>query len=287
MDVALLSRMIGELILDNDTLGLPGLGSFVVEDMPASFADRGYSINPPYRRLSFVGKVSDDRRLAALYAAGNSLDAKDADSILRSFLEGLGDELRRTKSVELPGLGRLRATREGHIFFVPDESLDISPDTFGLEGVSLKSHSVMPHLPEAPDYCITPAAASTGTKIAQNGPEEPEKDVSGTKNVNFGPSQPETAPVVPETAPAEPETAPAVPEPAPAAAKPAPAPRRQRKPLPAAARWAIGTFCAAAIAIGAFAALARIAPDFTDRLLYTPEQLAIINAPEDGTGLPL
>ena len=53
MDVTFLSRMIGELILDHDSLSLPGLGTFVVEDMPASFSDRGYTVNPPYRRLSF------------------------------------------------------------------------------------------------------------------------------------------------------------------------------------------------------------------------------------------
>ena len=37
---------------------------------------------------------------------------------------------------------------------------------------------------------------------------------------------------------------------------------------------------AAALIIGGFAALSRLAPSFTDKLLYTPEQLAIINTPE-------
>ena len=59
MDVEFLSGMIGELMLDHDSLSLPGLGTFVAEDMPASFSDRGYTINPPYRRLSFTGKLSD------------------------------------------------------------------------------------------------------------------------------------------------------------------------------------------------------------------------------------
>ena len=41
MDVILLSKMIKTLIIDHDTVGLPGLGTFVAENIPASFSDRG------------------------------------------------------------------------------------------------------------------------------------------------------------------------------------------------------------------------------------------------------
>ena len=71
MDVELLARMVGDLILDHDALDLPGLGSFVAQDMPASFSDRGYTINPPYRRLSFTETVRGDSLLAELYARDN------------------------------------------------------------------------------------------------------------------------------------------------------------------------------------------------------------------------
>ena len=53
MDIDLLSRMISELIVDHDQVGLPGVGTFVAEMVPATFSDKGYTINPPYRRLSF------------------------------------------------------------------------------------------------------------------------------------------------------------------------------------------------------------------------------------------
>ena len=44
------------------------------------------------------------------------------------------------KAVALPGLGRLRATRENNFFFVPDENPDIDPTGFGLYPISLKTH---------------------------------------------------------------------------------------------------------------------------------------------------
>ena len=38
--------MVKEVILDRDRVVLPGLGTFVAEMVPASFSDKGYTINP-------------------------------------------------------------------------------------------------------------------------------------------------------------------------------------------------------------------------------------------------
>ena len=53
MDIDLFSGIVKDLLLDNDEVTLPGLGTFVSELMPSTFSDKGYTINPPYRRLSF------------------------------------------------------------------------------------------------------------------------------------------------------------------------------------------------------------------------------------------
>ena len=47
--------------------------------------------------------------------------------------------LKERKIILLPGLGRLRATKENNFFFVPEEDLDIYPDGFALKPVSLKN----------------------------------------------------------------------------------------------------------------------------------------------------
>ena len=74
MDVDLLAKIIGDLVLDNSEVGLPGLGTFVVEMVPASFSDRGYTINPPYKRLSFHPGRGDDNLLVDFYARSNGID---------------------------------------------------------------------------------------------------------------------------------------------------------------------------------------------------------------------
>lgn len=135
-----MSKMIKELILDHDRVDLPGLGTFVAETVPAAFTDKGYTITPPYRKLSFRPGQGGDGLLVALYASVNNVSEKVALAALTDFVAGMKEILEKKKNVVFPGLGRLRATKENNFFFVSDEDLDIYPEGFGLEPVSLKTH---------------------------------------------------------------------------------------------------------------------------------------------------
>ena len=140
MDIDLLSKMVKELILDNDKVILPGLGAFVAEIVPSTFSDKGYTINPPYRRLYFRSKPDEGIELAEFYAKSNSVDVQVAERIIKDYIVELQSVLFTRKTVVFPGLGRLRATKENNVFFVADEDLDIYPSGFGLEPISLKTH---------------------------------------------------------------------------------------------------------------------------------------------------
>lgn len=140
MNIDLLSKMVRELILDHDRVTLPGLGTFVAELVPASFSDKGYTINPPYRRLSFRPSKEEDNLLANLYSRSNNVDEDVAQRIIADFVGEMKEVLQEKKVVVFPALGRLRATRENNFFFVSDEDIDIYPEGFGLAPVSLKTH---------------------------------------------------------------------------------------------------------------------------------------------------
>lgn len=145
MDIDLLSKIVKELILDNDEVALPGIGSFIAEIVPSVFSDKGYTINPPYRRLSFRQKGSGDENMVIdFYARCNNIDTTTASRIIREFLEEMRHVLETKKSIVFPGLGKLRATKENYFFFVADEDLDIYPEGFGLEPISLKTHEETP-----------------------------------------------------------------------------------------------------------------------------------------------
>lgn len=175
MDIDLLSKMVKELILDKDEVSLPGVGTFVAEMVPSVFSDKGYTINPPYKRLSFRQKgTGDDSLLIGFYAKCNNLDIETASRIIREFLHEMRHVLEARKSIVFPGLGKLRATRENYFFFVADEDLDIYPEGFGLEPISLKTHEE------------TPAEVSA-TMAALRGILNPEETAAGEVNVNVAP----------------------------------------------------------------------------------------------------
>ena len=138
MDIDLLSRIVKELITDHDKVGFPGWGSFGAEVVPASLSDKGYTINPPYRRLSFHPDNTEADLLVKFYSDSNHVPLEASRVYITEFLSELKQVLIQRKTVIFPGLGRLRATKENNFFFVPDEDLDIYPDGFGLQPVSMK-----------------------------------------------------------------------------------------------------------------------------------------------------
>ena len=305
MDIDLLAKMVKEAILDHDVVTLPGVGCFVAELVPSSFSDKGYTINPPYRRLYFSPKQGSDTYLADLYARDNQgVDATMANRILTEFLTEMKEILKVKKTVVFPGLGRLRATRENHFFFVADEDLDIYPEGLGLVPLSLKTHV------ETPEEVAT-AVAGLAELIAEPEPEPtpaPEPEPVAVEEIpeQVGNDASEPEPVVapehapvPEPTPApvpEPET---IPEPQPAsepvvAPEPEPAPvpepvketpeqvrKDEQVPEPDTPKRNWGKILL--IALGAVAAvlvlcalLGRIAPGLMDHLLYSKEELEIL-----------
>ncbi|MBO4427173.1 MAG: hypothetical protein J5771_01630 [Bacteroidales bacterium] len=290
MDIGLLSKMLHELLLGNDKVGLPGMGSFIAELVPATFTDKGYAINPPYRRVVFLPGPGDDGLLAAHLARIAGISEAQALEVLQKYLAELKAELIDRKTVVFPGLGRLRATRQNNFFFICDEDLDIYPEGFGLQSVSLKSHTEALPVFDGPE-------GETATIVSD--PEIPLVDAPADLPASDEPIpavepvvEPAVEPVV-EPAPepvVEPTPEPAVePVPAPEAPAGAPAEAPVGKPAkpkhPGRFKKILGRIlvtilvlaAVAAVALATFLILVQAAPDFIDSILYTPEELRIIN----------
>lgn len=196
MDIDLLSKMVKELILDNDEVSLPGVGSFVAELVPSSFSDKGYTINPPYKRLSFRKKAdASDNVLIDFYAKSNNVDKETASKIVIDFLSEMQKVLELRKSIVFPGLGKLRATKENIFFFVADEDLDIYPEGFGLEPISLKTHEETPAEVSATIAALQDILNPEETEGQSGSGEQPEAE-SGSEEPSEAVSDPEDAPEV-------------------------------------------------------------------------------------------
>lgn len=186
--------MISELITDHNRVGLPGLGTFVAEVVPATFSDKGYTINPPYRRLSFHPSRSEDTLLIDFYAASNGISKEAAGLYLKQFLGEMKSVLKERKTITLPGLGRLRATMENNFFFVPDPDLDIYPDGFALKPLSLKTISMadeveIPFFPPMEEEMEVKGAAEVEGESAG---EAEAREISENKEETGGSVSPES-----------------------------------------------------------------------------------------------
>ena len=283
--------MIKELILDKDRVVLPGLGCFVAEMVPSTFSDKGYTINPPYRKLSFRSKPDMGDELIDFYVEANNLDRDVACRILGDFIRELRQVIFTKKVVVLPGLGRLRATKENHLFFIPEEGLDIYPAGIGLEPISLKTHVETPQevasavaglksimeevlVESAEGDCADDESAeekvimedvveiAADEVIAETEVETAEEKVDAEEE-----QKEKVAPVVAEEVVEEPvaETLAEV----------------EEKPRKSAGKKLLITFIVlvmlAVVALGAFVAVARMMPGVFDSILYTPEELEILN----------
>ena len=292
MDIDLLSKMVKELILDNDRVALPGLGCFVAEMVPSTFSDKGYTINPPYRRLYFRSRPDQGDELTRLYAQGNGIDIEIADKIITDFIAELKAVLFSKKTIVFPGLGRLRATKENAVFFVADEDLDIYPAGFGLEPISLKTHQESasevtaaveglknllvdpaPHPQPEPEPISEPEPIPEPESIPELEPEsilEPELE-------SIPEPEPESIP--------EPEPEPIVePEPEPVLEptwEPVEEPEKSASPVNKTLRKVLVNLLVIilvlALLLGVYVALGRFAPDFLDQFLYTKVELEILN----------
>lgn len=213
--------MISELITDHNRVGLPGLGTFVAEVVPATFSDKGYTINPPYRRLSFHPSRSEDTLLIDFYAASNGISKEAAGLYLKQFLGEMKSVLKERKTITLPGLGRLRATMENNFFFVPDPDLDIYPDGFALKPLSLKTISMadeveIPFFPPMEEEMEVKGAAEVegegaGAAEAREMSENKEETVGPVSPESTQPEQRQSEPTPqPESEQLQPETGPAL-----------------------------------------------------------------------------
>ena len=280
MDIDLLSKMVKELILDNDRVALPVLGSFVAEVVPSTFSDKGYTINPPYRRLYFRSKPDEGRELAGFYASTNKVEEDMAERIIRDFVSELKSVLHTKKTVVFPGLGRLRATKENNVFFIADEDLDIYPAGFGLEPISLKTHQEtreevsaaltdLKSILEEPKAEAIPELASEPLPEPAPVPETPEVQESADAEA----SEPETVKVQATEPVQEQKTEPKPAEVSVPVSEPV---KPKRKTI------LILSICLVAfviILLIAFAVVGRLCPDWIDQFLYSPEELKILNYP--------
>lgn len=293
MDSVLFSKILRQMLSSHTRISLPGLGEFFVLQIGASLSDRGFTINPPYKKLAFRQSDSGDTLLAEFIARSNRVDLLTAKRVVADYVEHLSRQLQIERSVLFEGLGRLLLSRTGDLFFVQDADARIFPDSDCLEAISMRNLSVAPAAvanpasPVAPAPAISPtgeafAVSPTPTAATPATPATPAAPAAAAAAAS--PATPAATPASPAATPADaasPATPAAIPAATPATASlatasPAAAPEQSRH-----LAWPYVVLITLAVllilAFVALAVLGRTLPEYVDPLLYNSSQLEIIN----------
>lgn len=282
MDIELLSSLVRKLIIESDEVSVPGLGTFAATLVPASFSDRGYTINPPYRKLDFIPtgdeaaapSSGDAPAIVRRISSARKIAEPQAAEELAECVKAIRAALEAERLAELPGLGKLRLTKEGEMFFVAAEDLNIYPEGFGLEPVSLKNKEAQESAKEeAESAAKSPEMTPAGAEITESAAKSPEMTpiellidpIGGDSDSNHAGTT--------ESAALDGNSAPKPAAATPGAATPAP---KARKKIPTAVRVLLVIVAVLIVAVVALRLLGTYAPDFIDRLLYSPEELEIL-----------
>ena len=270
MEINLFSKCIKELIVENDKVDVPYLGTFQAEMVPASYSDRQTTIHPPYRKMSFhKHEVSPDegRLLLDKVRREIGVSQEQASVELGWCLSRLSSELEGRKICKLPGLGVMRANARNEFFFVPDDDLDIWPDGLGLEEISIKVN-------EIPGQAGNDEEGQAGNDEESQAGHDEESPV-GHEGAAAALPEPEVKPEPePEVKP-EPE-----PEPVPAAAGTTPSgepenPVHGRRSRPLLIVLLVLAALVVLFIIASYLFTDEMSP-ILDRLLYTKEELELL-----------
>ena len=134
MDIELFSRCLKDMLLRSDEVNVPSLGCFTAQTVPASQEEDGTPI-PPYRKISYSAAEKEDDGTFLRWLAKYLPEGSDAESEYPDFIQDLCGELDQKRSLELEGIGTLKATAHKIYYFICNNDLFVYPDVPGQEAV--------------------------------------------------------------------------------------------------------------------------------------------------------
>lgn len=134
-----LSNLLRQLLSENDEVSLPGMGHFVIVDIPSELINGGKAITPPSRKIVFESSDGDsDKLLVLAYCRERGISENDAAKELSELLRQFKKELVDNAGAEIPGFGRITFGAGGSFVFESDDSFDVAADSYCLETLPLK-----------------------------------------------------------------------------------------------------------------------------------------------------
>lgn len=190
MDLNLVSQILKKIILERGKVSLPMMGSLEAEDVPAGFAQGGSIITPPSKKIVFNSfDVTNDGLLENEYAVATGETLDESKKEVAEFINSVKTSLIDESNFLIPGLGKIVFGEDFKYSFDEEESLNLSPDSFGLGSFEVEKNNDNA-AESAPE--IETEEEKEVAKITSSLEEKPEKD-AGVANVGIPEHEPQFA----------------------------------------------------------------------------------------------
>ncbi len=130
-----LSNFIHSLLLENETVIIPGFGAFISKYKPAEI--RGKEIIPPSKEISFTTQIkNNDGLLVEIIARKAKISQPNATKRIEKARENILYQLDSGEAVILENIGTLTYDENNEIKFVPVYDENMLIESFGFEKVT-------------------------------------------------------------------------------------------------------------------------------------------------------
>jgi hypothetical protein len=128
-----LSQYISDLLYRYECVTLPNFGAFLSHPISARINEGTSSFYPPQKQLSFnVQLRSNDGLLASYISDVENISFEVATGKIEHQVSQLKSRLGKGETVEFKHIGELSSSDEGHLSFIPSDSLNYMTEAFGL-----------------------------------------------------------------------------------------------------------------------------------------------------------
>ena len=129
-------QYIQELLFENDTVNIPGLGTLVKDYQPAQIDHVQAKILPPAQDVSFNTNLPiDDGLLTQRVADAHQLNGLEAEQVIRDYVESIQEALDAGEIIAIEGVGRIYKNHSGDLHLMSDHN-NFDTSVYGLPAVA-------------------------------------------------------------------------------------------------------------------------------------------------------
>ena len=128
-----IAESISDLLFQNDSVIVPGLGAFVREMGSANVNVITHQFCQPSANITFDANRREDNDLLTNYLSSvNNVSIEESRKLVTIFVNDCFSNMKAGRTVDLPGLGKLSFDSSQEIDFEQDKTVNPNPDAFGL-----------------------------------------------------------------------------------------------------------------------------------------------------------